>query len=127
MKNKLSKLALAVLLSLSAVSANADYTFSLLDTLGGTVSEAKGINASGQVVGYSATAGNANDVATLWNGSIASALSTPGWANAVATGINNQGQITGYSISGSSTPNSGDPFTNSFNALLWSSFNNVSN
>ena len=65
-------------------------------------SEAYGINASGQVVGFS-TANSLNGAATLWNGSTATDLGAlPGGTSSQANGINDAGQVVGYSLNGSS-------------------------
>jgi probable HAF family extracellular repeat protein len=82
-----------------------------LGTLGGGYSGAFGINARGQVVGYSFTA--AGDVhAFLWEaGKGMQDLGTLGGGYSVAFGINARGQIVG-----SSTTAAGD-----LHAVLWES------
>lgn len=61
-------------------------------------SVAYGINASGQVVGYS-TDNSADGAATLWNGSTETDLGVlPGGISSQANGINDAGQVVGYSI-----------------------------
>jgi probable HAF family extracellular repeat protein len=72
-----------------------------LGTLGGTDSSAMGINASGQVVGFSDTAGDAAQHAFLYDGSAMIDLNTlidpaSDWTLSYARGINDAGQIVGY-------------------------------
>ena len=74
-----------------------------IGTLGGTVSLANAINASGEVVGYSLTAGNTEQDAFLdRNGSMIdlNSLIAPaaGWMIINATGINDAGQIAADAI-----------------------------
>jgi probable HAF family extracellular repeat protein len=82
-------------------------------TLGGFGSIADGINASGQVVGESATAANAATHAFLYSGGIMTDLGTLtliGEGESVANGINASGQVVGAStITG-----------NGFHAFLYS-------
>lgn len=83
-----------------------------LGTLGGSYSQALGINSTGQIVGSSTTAGDADQVATIWDGGTAMDLNTllfanaAGWKLQSANGINDRGQIIafGYNeLSGGST------------------------
>jgi len=65
---------------------------------GGSTSEATGINASGQVVGYSFYGTPTVTHAVLWQqGTITDLHTLPGGANSMAYGINDLGQIVGYS------------------------------
>jgi probable HAF family extracellular repeat protein len=54
------------------------YTVTDLGTLGGTFSFAQSINDAGQVVGWSATTGDAAIHATLWSGGTITDLGTLG-------------------------------------------------
>ncbi|MGD0283903.1 MAG: PEP-CTERM sorting domain-containing protein [Dissulfurispiraceae bacterium] len=77
-----------------------------LGTLGGTDSHALGINASGPVVGYVDTTGNAAYHAFLHSGSTMIDLNTlidpfSGWRLLQAYDINDAGQIVGFGYNGS--------------------------
>ncbi|MCE9611506.1 MAG: hypothetical protein K8R23_15015 [Chthoniobacter sp.] len=76
--------------------------------LGGTYSWASGINASGQVAGWSSTAGNATQAAVVWNETTPTVLGSFGGTASEAYGINDSGQVVGMS----STPDfaSSHPF-----------------
>lgn len=83
-----------------------------LGTLGGSFSAAADINSTGQIVGSATTAGDADQVATIWDGGTAMDLNTllfanaAGWKLQSANGINDKGQIIafGYNeLSGGST------------------------
>jgi probable HAF family extracellular repeat protein len=67
-----------------------------LGTFGGSDSYARGINNSGQVVGYSITAGNAEH-AFLYSGGTMNDLGTLGGSYSFADGVNNSGQVVGNS------------------------------
>ena len=78
--------------------AGAAYTVVDLGTLGGTTSSATAINASGWVVGYSATAGDAASHAFLWRHGVMTDLGTlPGGTSSRANAINDRGQVVGSS------------------------------
>jgi probable HAF family extracellular repeat protein len=83
-----------------------------LGTLGGTSSIAYGINASGQVVGYSETAGNAAQHAFLYSGGVMidlHVLAGLSGSYSSASGINDAGQVVGSDGGGAFlyTPGSG--------------------
>jgi hypothetical protein len=107
----------AVLASLACAStagapaSAADYTLTVLQDVGGQgYSQATGINASGQIVGYSSSA--SGDEAVLCSSSgVGTALAdVGGTGRSYATGINASGQIVGESDTASGT-----------DAVLWSS------
>ena len=78
--------------------AHAQYMVVDLGTLGGTTSFATGINRSGSVVGYAATAGDAAAHAFLWRHGVMIDLGVlPGGTNSRANAINDRGQIVGSS------------------------------
>jgi len=68
-----------------------------LGTLGGLTGQASGINASGQVVGYSTPAGSGYPHAFLYSGGAMQDLGTLGGTKSYACAINDAGLITGYS------------------------------
>lgn len=90
--------------------ANAQsYSYIPLGTLGGTQSGAYGINASGQVVGWSLTAGDVAVHATLWSSGVITDLGTLGEdVSSMAFGINDHGQVVGRSIG-----------ADAYRAVLW--------
>jgi probable HAF family extracellular repeat protein len=86
-------------LSLFLLSSNADaqqYALTDLGNLGGTSSYAAGINASGQVTGWTYTTGNAAYHAFLYSSGTMQDLGTLGGINSYGEGINAGGQVTGY-------------------------------
>ena len=76
------------------------YSVTALGTLGGSYSNARGINDSGQVVGYSGTVGNAAHAFLYSSGTMhdLNDLIDPssGWAIYTAIGINAMGDIAAY-------------------------------
>src|SRR5580704_4030450 len=98
MKLKASHAAFLVAMLAATVARADSYTVTDLGTLGGAGSYAYGINASGQVVGYSHITGNSNAFyqAFLFSGGAMSDLGTFGGHDSYATGINATGQVVGY-------------------------------
>jgi len=86
----------------SAVASPALYNLVDLGTFEGTSSNANGINAAGQVVGYAYTAGDAHVRAFEYDGSMHD-LGTLGGSSSYATGINAAGQVVGYSYTAGDT------------------------
>lgn len=90
---------LAVLLILGiAAQALADpvrYVVVDLGTLGGTLAEAYGINASGQVTGFSWTESGANGAAFLYSGGKMTNLGILDGSHSIGRGINASGQVVG--------------------------------
>jgi probable HAF family extracellular repeat protein len=74
-----------------------EYTVKDLGTLGGAEATPSAINASGEVVGYSTTAGNVAEHAFLYSNGIMQDLGTLGGTNSYGLGINASGQVTGDS------------------------------
>ncbi len=68
-----------------------------LPSLGGDFNQSEGINNSGQVAGYSSTAGNALHAFIYTPGSGMTDLGTLGGSMSFGYGVNNSGQVTGYS------------------------------
>lgn len=85
----------AALFAVGGQAIAATYNFTVLDSLGGDFSEARGINNLGQVVGYSITADNFQR-ATVWNGAAATNLGGLGLGHSGAFGINDAGQVVGH-------------------------------
>jgi probable HAF family extracellular repeat protein len=101
-------LALMVLLAAGASLAwAAQYTVVDLGTLGGTSSEAYGINDIGQVVGWAYPSGTTTWHAFLWSGGVMQDLGTLGGTESKAYGINSLGQVVGYGPSVSITRSPG--------------------
>lgn len=92
--------ALFFLLTMSTVPATGTaqtYTVTDLGVLGGTQSAAYGINASGQISGWSSVNGSSNIHATIYSGGKLTDLGTLGGEYSLGLGINDAGQVTGYS------------------------------
>jgi probable HAF family extracellular repeat protein len=122
MNRTLSKAVLTIVFSLASLSANAGYTFSLLDGLGGSQSIAYGINNAGQIVGQ-ASSGDGSQSAVLWNKGMITSLGSLGGNYNAAIGINASGQIAGFvsSTNGSQGAiwDNGTLFTTSSSAMQW--------
>lgn len=110
MKNITIKIVLVGTLFGVALSANAAYIYKDLGTLGGTISYATAINASGQIAGYAFLADDINHHATLWNSNAISDLGTLGGSLSAAYGINDAGQVVGYSQTSGNAK---------YNATIW--------
>jgi probable HAF family extracellular repeat protein len=94
-KNLSSTTAAVILLTVSFNVNSQSYKYLDLGTLGGTTSGARGINNSGQIIGYASFTDEVNAPAVLWNGSSISILDTPEGKKASANAINSSGQIVG--------------------------------
>lgn len=94
-----------------AEAAPSKFTVTDLGTLGGDISYGFGINASGQVTGWSYTPGNAAIHAVRWTGTTPRDLGALGGTESYGIGINASGKIAGRYL----VPNS----TN-FRAVRWS-------
>ena len=81
----------------SAAKAQSRYTITDLGTLGGSTSEARAINDSGQIVGYSYITGDSAYHVFLYSRGHMLDLGTLGGSDSFAYGINNSGQIVGHS------------------------------
>ena len=90
-------LALGVVISFAAATIAKAGAITDLGTLGGSFSFANGINDSGQVVGFSSTAGDATVGAFLYSGGVMTNLGSLGGSASEANGINASGQVVGYS------------------------------
>jgi probable HAF family extracellular repeat protein len=97
MKNHIALVFAAISLFMSVPAiAVVQYTVTDLGALGGSWSQAQGINASGQVVGESCTNGYDNYRAFLYSGSTMTDLGTFGGPESRANGINFVGQVVGW-------------------------------
>jgi probable HAF family extracellular repeat protein len=87
----------SVLLAVSSTFAAPTYSITDLGTLGGSFSDAYGVNDAGQVVGYS-TLAVSGVRGFLWSGGSLTDLGTlPGSTNSYGTDLNEAGQVVGYS------------------------------
>jgi len=87
---------LSMLLAGLPASAAVQFTVTDLGTLGGTTSNAYGINAAGQVVGSAMTSGDAVSRAFIWQAGSLQDLGTAGGTSGYAASINAAGQVVGY-------------------------------
>lgn len=78
------------------------YSITDLGTLGGTSSQALGINNLGEIVGWAYTSTGIQH-AFAWSGGVLSDIGTLGGTTSTATGVNDNGQIVGYSDTTSGT------------------------
>jgi len=92
-----------LIITLNSQVAEATYQFTLLESLGSSVSNAYAINNSGQVVGWSyANNFSSTQRAMIWNGNTANELNKLDNSYAgIANDINNSGQVVGYSSTNS--------------------------
>ena len=96
---------ISVMLSFAAATLTAKAaTITDLGTLGGSYSQAYGLNANGEVVGISPTAGNAYHAFSYAGGSMTD-LGTLGGSFSSATGVNASGQIVGISYTAGDVEN----------------------
>jgi probable HAF family extracellular repeat protein len=72
------------------------FTVTDLGTLGGSKSDALGINNRGEVVGYSLLAGRSTERAFLFSGGKMIDLGTLGGDGSWATSVNDNGQVVGW-------------------------------
>ncbi len=88
------------------------YTVIDLGTLGGTFSDAVGINNRGSVAGFSTLPGDAVIHASLWQGGVITDLGTLGGPNSIAPEAepqpNDRGEVAGASDTSTSDPNGED-------------------
>src|SRR5215468_2057736 len=84
------------------------YTLTDLGTLGGTFSQAFGVNDKGWVVGFATTEGDISLHAFLWRRGVMTDLGTLGGSDprpySVAGAVNNRGEIAGFSETSTADP-----------------------
>ncbi len=86
----------AIGMTVFSAIAHANWSITGLDSLGGDISFARGINDNGQVVGYAYTSsGDRHAFMTGANGAGIVDLGTLGGAESLSTAINNAGQVVG--------------------------------
>jgi len=96
-------LLMAVCLVTATASAVTPYTLSDLGTLGGSWTDARGINDAGQIVGAALTPGGGHSIALLWQEGVVYDLNdllvgNPGWELHGGNAINEAGQIAGCGL-----------------------------
>ena len=107
------RLLLCLLLASGTASAQT-YTVTILDSLGGNLSWAHGINAQHQIVGVGNTSAAFRRHAIGWNNGVPVDLGAGGFEEAEAAAINEAGQVVGWVRGGSA-----------FHAALWAGGNLV--
>ena len=100
---------LALVGTVFPTSAGPLYQITDLGSLGGTYSQATGINGSGQIVGYSDASGGSHAFVSAVGGGLTD-LGTLGGTTSVASGINTNGQVVGY----------GNTTSGNTHAFVWS-------
>jgi probable HAF family extracellular repeat protein len=80
----------------TAAAHGAAYSITDLGTLGGTTSQARAINDSGQVVGYASLPGDSASDAFLWSNGKMTDLGSLDGEGSAALAINNSGQVVGF-------------------------------
>jgi len=84
------------------------YTVTDLGTLGGTFSQAFGMNNNGWVVGFSTLPGDIALHAFVWRKGVMTDLGTLGGPLSAASSVNDAGQVVGYSETSTPDPNGED-------------------
>lgn len=99
---KLRALLIVALTATVPAIANAAYTFTTFDNLGGVYGAAYSVNTSGQLAGFSFTSDSSGH-ASLWSSGSVIDLGTLGGNSSIAWAINDSGQVAGssYTASGS--------------------------
>src|ERR1700687_4386407 len=101
-------LCVGLLLACSSMAASAGaqtFVGTNLGTLGGTISVANALNVSGQVVGYSTTAGDAATHAFSWTpGGAMVDLGTLGGTTSAAAAVNVMGEVVGFAYIANANP-----------------------
>jgi probable HAF family extracellular repeat protein len=87
-------LSLSVLFSTLVAAQDASYTFTTIDVPGTTDAQVYGINAAGQIVGWSRDA-TEHSHSFVTDGVIFTPLNVPGATDTEANGINDRGQVVG--------------------------------
>ena len=96
MTSKLTSVIFCILLMTPLAGVAQQYTATDIGTLGGSTVSGTGINASGQVTGFSSTTGNRATHAFLYSAGTMQDLGTLGGTTSQASGINASGQVTGF-------------------------------
>ena len=108
MRERVATVVVALLACVSSSLAEVRYSVTDLGTLGGTNSNASGINASGQIAGESQITGNSWHP-VVWTGSIPTDLGPLDGTRSDAIGINDSGQVAGQH----------NPATGGYRAVRW--------